>query len=196
MRSGGVLSYFKEDAKEIYGVELEVSMQEALAEEGITCFPDVDHAVTDLAGKIDVVTLFHVLEHLPEPVDILEKLKKLLSPDGILIIEVPNADDALLSLYQSEEFADFTYWESHLFLYNNTTFRMLMDKAGLKVRFLGQVQRYPLSNTLYWLAKGKPGGHKRWSVLSNEEMDREYGKQLAQLGVADTIIAVVERKSI
>ncbi len=183
----------RQDAKEVYGVELEVSMQQALAMEGITCFPNIDYAVSELSGKIDVVTLFHVLEHLPEPLNMLEKLKKLLSPEGIMIIEVPNAEDALLSLYQNEKFADFTYWDAHLFLYNNTTFRMLMDKAGLNVKFLGQVQRYPLSNTLYWLAKGKPGGHKTWAMLSNEDVDREYGNQLAQLGIADTIIAVVGR---
>lgn len=192
--AGGGLNYFRQEAKEVYGVELEASMQKVLTAEGITCFPDIEHAVYGLPGKIDAVTLFHVLEHLPEPLDMLEKIKKLLSPEGIIIIEVPNAEDALLSLYQNEKFADFTYWEAHLFLYSNTTFRMLMDRAGLKVKFLGQVQRYPLSNTLHWLAEGKPGGHKTWAMLSNEDLDREYGRQMAQLGMADTIIAVVGKQ--
>lgn len=96
-------------------------------------------------------------------------------------------------MYKCEKFAEFTYWESHLYLYNSTTFSMLMEKAGLKIRFLGQIQRYPLSNTMYWLAKGNPGGHKEWAMLSNERLDAEYESALVRLGIADTIISVVEK---
>jgi len=40
--------------------------------------------------KYDLITLWHVLEHFLEPIDDLQKIKKLLSPNGILLIEVPN----------------------------------------------------------------------------------------------------------
>lgn len=40
--------------------------------------------------KYDVITLWHVLEHFLEPIDELQKIKELLSPNGILLIEVPN----------------------------------------------------------------------------------------------------------
>lgn len=166
-------------------------MYKALNSEGIKCFHSLEHAKKELKEMMDVISLFHVLEHLEDPITYLRGLEELLTDDGVMVIEVPNADDALLSLYECEKFADFTYWESHLYLYNNTTFRMLMDKANLRIRFLGQIQRYPLSNTMYWLAKGKPGGHKEWAMLSNERLDSEYESALARLGIADTIIAVV-----
>ena len=167
-------------------------MCDALQNEDIKCYSSLENAVQELKGGIDVVSLFHVLEHLENPIDYLSGLKDLLSEGGRMIIEVPNAADALLSLYESEVFADFTYWESHLYLYNNTTFAELMKQVGLKIQFLGQIQRYPLSNTLYWLAKRKPGGHKVWAMLSSERLDAEYESMLARLGIADTIIAVVE----
>ena len=190
--SGGVLNYAINDAKRCIGIELERNMLEALAGEGLECYYSVDAALGKINRTVDVISMFHVLEHIEKPLEILEKLKMLLKDKGKMIIEVPNADDVLLSLYESEAFADFTYWEAHLYLYNNETLRELMRQARLKVCFQGQIQRYSLSNTLYWLAKGKPGGHKEWAMLSNEDIDRLYGEHLANLGIADTIVAVVE----
>lgn len=41
--------------------------------------------------SLQLVTLFHVLEHLVDPVPTLRRLAGLLAPDGLLYIEVPNA---------------------------------------------------------------------------------------------------------
>jgi len=41
-------------------------------------------------GRFDVVTLWHVLEHLSRPVEVLKKLFELLAPDGVLVVSVPN----------------------------------------------------------------------------------------------------------
>ena len=43
-----------------------------------------------LSGQLDVVTLFQVLEHLVEPLEVLEALSAHLKPGGVLIVEVPN----------------------------------------------------------------------------------------------------------
>lgn len=40
--------------------------------------------------QFDVITLWHVLEHVPDLESYIEKLRSLLSPDGILVIAVPN----------------------------------------------------------------------------------------------------------
>jgi SAM-dependent methyltransferase len=41
-------------------------------------------------GTFDVITLWHVLEHVPHPVEVLKRLSDLLAPDGVLIVSVPN----------------------------------------------------------------------------------------------------------
>lgn len=40
--------------------------------------------------RFDVITLFHVLEHVPDPSRLIEKCYNLLSEQGILIIAIPN----------------------------------------------------------------------------------------------------------
>jgi len=40
--------------------------------------------------QYDAITLWHVLEHLPDTHKHIERLKKMLKPEGILIIAVPN----------------------------------------------------------------------------------------------------------
>lgn len=188
--SGGFLHNIMDIASSVAGIELEREKREFLKNEGITCYESIDVLPDE---KFDVITLFHVLEHLPDPVAILDKLKSHLNDGGKIIIETPNADDALLSLYDSEEFADFTYWICHLYLYSNKTFSDLMEKCGLKKSLMQQIQRYPLANHLYWLSKKKPGGHVKWAAFNHDMLDGLYGERLAALGIADTIMAVVEK---
>ncbi len=45
-------------------------------------------------GAFDVITLWHVLEHVPSPSRTLKLCHDLLRPDGLLAIAVPNDDDA------------------------------------------------------------------------------------------------------
>ena len=134
-----------------------------------------------------------MLEHLPDPIETLKSLKGHLRLDGKIIIEVPNADDALLSLYKCVAFADFTYWVCHLYLFTNDTLKTVVERAGLKIQFIQQIQRYPLSNHLKWLCDGVPGGHQKWAAFNDTVLDGLYGERLARLGIADTIMVVCGR---
>ncbi len=125
---------------------------------------------------------------------ILDKLKNLLEDNGRLIIEVPNANDALLTIYENEAFSNFTYWSCHLYLYTHHTLNLLAKQAGFEVEFIKHIQRYPLSNHLYWLSKNKPGGHEKWgNFFDSKELNSAYENQLASLGATDTIIACLKK---
>lgn len=182
--AGGFLYLIQDFVDEACGVELDRSINKTLNSHGIKCYENVEC----IEGTYDVITLFHVVEHLKNPQEILRNLKQFLNPNGIIIVEVPNADDALLSLYKSEDFANFTYWSCHLVLYNNYTLRRLAEKAEYQVRYIKQIQRYPLSNHLYWLSQQKPGGHSIYNFLNSKELNDAYENALASIGKCDTII--------
>lgn len=185
---GGVLLRCKPICSNAAGVEPQLVWRKALLDKGITVYPDVD-TVPD--GEFDLISLFHVLEHHPDPRVFLRDIAGKAAKGAQLIIEVPNADDALLSLYQNAAFSEFTYWSAHLFLYTEKTLGRLLDQTGLKSWQIEQYQRYPLANHLRWLAKGEPGGHQSWSFLNSIELDRMYAEKLAESGRCDTLIAHV-----
>jgi 2-polyprenyl-3-methyl-5-hydroxy-6-metoxy-1,4-benzoquinol methylase len=64
-------------ARDEYGIEVATSHLDDLAEE-----------------QFSVITMFHVLEHMPGPREVFRRLHQLLAPDGLLVIEVPNIEQA------------------------------------------------------------------------------------------------------
>ena len=79
-------------------------------------------------------------------------------------------------------------------LYNQSNIKTLIEKAGLECVKVKQIQRYPLSNHLYWLSQGKPNGHNEWPMLNSQKINKEYEALLAQMGMCDTIMVEVANK--
>lgn len=186
--AGGFLSRAQRIAKDAVGIEPEARVRQFHGD-ALSIYPDAD-AVRGRA--FDLVTAFHVLEHVPDPRAVLRSLSELVAPGGRMVIEVPSSDDALLTLYDCGPFQGFTYWSQHLFLFNAETLRRVARQAGLRVVSIAQFQRYPLANHLHWLSQGRPGGHAAWSFLDTPSLRDAYGSALAAIGKCDTLIAHLE----
>ena len=185
--AGGFLLRAREIAESVAGVELEKRLAPHFETNALSVCADINHFPSE--RKFDVLTAFHVVEYLPDPRHILEKFKKHLASTGKIVIEVPSANDALLTLYKSDPLSRFTYWSYHLYLFNAHTLSLLAKQAGLRVTYIKHIQRYPLSNHLYWLSRGKPGGHDHWTFLDSPVLDAAYENTLARIGKTDTLIA-------
>lgn len=184
---GGMLDEMASEAAWAVGLEPSRERTDILKRKG----HQVVQALDEIApASLDVVTMFHVLEHLTDPLAELEKIKLCLQPGGRLLVEVPHARDALFSLYNSEAFKQFTFWSEHLVLHTRQSLALLLRAAGFSdIQVIGH-QRYPLANHLYWLAKQCPGGHDVWSVLNTPGLQVEYESTLSKLDRTDTLIAV------
>jgi SAM-dependent methyltransferase len=79
------------------------------------------------AGGFDVITMWSVLAHLATPVEDLTTLRRLLAPDGVLLILTVNANSLLLKANGSR-WGGFT--PNHLKFYSPTTLPLLARKAG------------------------------------------------------------------
>jgi len=145
-----------------------------------------------LNQKFDVITMFHVLEHIPYQVDILKKLKSKLNKKGKIIIEVPHAEDFLILQDELDEFKNFTFWGEHLVLHTAKSLKKIILKAGFKKVKIQYYQRYNLANHLGWLIKRKPGGHIFYKDKVDEQLNKSYCKNLEKLGQTDTLIAIAE----
>jgi len=183
--SGAMLDLFGPISKSYIGVEPQKRARESLKELG----HDVRASVKEIHNEsFDVVTMFHVLEHIDNPLDILNDIKKVMSPGSKLIIEVPHAEDFLLKLISSDSFKSHTFWSEHLVLHTRQTITALLEYAGFNVVAVSGVQRYSLANTLYWLANNKPNGHIEWGFLTHNELNSSWESTLAKLNLTDTLI--------
>jgi hypothetical protein len=73
-------------------------------------------------SPFNLVSMMHVLEHLPNPLTYLQNLRdKLIEPDGWLLLEVPN-------LYAHDCFE-----VAHLISFSAHTLSQLVQKAGFRV---------------------------------------------------------------
>lgn len=186
---GGVLDLLKMDALRTLAVEPQSGTRKCLQDAGYIVYRDLEDVPQN---DIDVVTLFHVMEHLIEPLKTLSQIKKVMKPGGKIIIEVPHANDALFSLYDNEAFKIFSLWSEHLILHTRKSLEIFLEKSGFHNITVSGFQRYPLANHLYWLAKGKPGGHKVWEHLRDPKLEEVYAELLYHIDQSDTLIAIAE----
>lgn len=104
---------------------------------------DIHHGTLQKAklpsSSCDVIHLNHVLEHLPYPVETLKEAARVLKPDGLLVIEVPNEfGDLYCRVLRLMAFTIEPYVvpSSHLFFFTVKTLTRVIEKAGLGVAVL------------------------------------------------------------
>jgi SAM-dependent methyltransferase len=186
---GGMLNEMAADAASATGLEPNRDRAAIVAANGHRV---VAGAAELEAESLDVITLFHVLEHLADPLGVLRELRTRMAPGGAMLIEVPHARDALFTLYDCEPFKAFTFWSEHLVLHTRTSLRLLLAAAGFGDIEITGYQRYPLANHLYWLSRSRPGGQEKWSLLSpmNGSGQGQYENDLARMDRTDSLIAL------
>jgi len=77
----------------------------------------------------DVVTLWDVLEHVPDPSKNLEEINRILKPGGILVVNYPDISSWISKLMGKK-------WifllSVHLFYFNRKTIKKMLNKNGFK----------------------------------------------------------------
>lgn len=73
--------------------------------------------------QYDLITCNHALEHAPDPLDWLRRMRRLLKPDGVLFVEVPNTLRPHVSIRR-------VYQPQHLFYFTPKTLRLALEVAG------------------------------------------------------------------
>tara|TARA_R110001583_G_scaffold35585_1_gene118201 strand:+ start:51097 stop:51957 length:861 start_codon:yes stop_codon:yes gene_type:complete len=81
--------------------------------------------------KFDVITLWHVLEHIPNLNEYISKLKLLLKPNGVLVVAVPN-----YKCYDAKYYKE--YWAAydvprHLWHFSKKSMHLLFSKEKMVV---------------------------------------------------------------
>ncbi|MCM4172509.1 class I SAM-dependent methyltransferase [Arenibacter sp. TNZ] len=126
--TGDFLAVAKKQGWEIYGVEPSELAKRKAAEKDIELYGDLDSLPQ---RKFEVITLWHVLEHLPDLDKQISSLVGLLSDSGTLIVAVPNFKSYDANYYKN-------YWAAydvprHLWHFSRNSVRSIFAGHGMKV---------------------------------------------------------------
>lgn len=178
----------KEAGLQVQGLEPCVSRREVAAEQGVNLLgfiPEEEH--------FDVITMFHVLEHLPDPVEFLNTMAEArLNEGGTIVAEVPNANDWLLDL--SPAYRRWCSMKCHLSYFTPTTLRATAYSAGFGDVYIQPVHRYSLINNINWLLNGVPQMENPSYKAEGEVLsiiDDYYKGLLMSSSASDTLVAVM-----
>lgn len=131
--AGGFLLDMQKEGWDVYGCDI---------------FPDICEKAKNVAGLkniyngdvlslnlpenyFDVITLWHVLEHLAKPQDTLRKVNKLLKDDGILIIESPNFSSIQSKFFKSRWFP--LELPRHIYHFSPKTVGKLLETVNFEI---------------------------------------------------------------
>ena len=105
--TGYFLNYMQKKGYQTLGLEVsEEARTFGKQNFGLTILPP-DHLLNDkIDRQYNVITLWHVLEHIYDPKFYLQKISKILDDDGVLILALPNPDSFDAHFYQN-------YWAGY-----------------------------------------------------------------------------------
>lgn len=110
---------------DVLGVEPGDAYRAYAQENGINMLDSLDALLASKDEKFDLISMSHVLEHLPDPVNELIKMRsELLNVAGHMLIEVPNF------------YAHDSYEIAHLTCFTPHTLKEMLEQAGFKVFFM------------------------------------------------------------
>jgi 2-polyprenyl-3-methyl-5-hydroxy-6-metoxy-1,4-benzoquinol methylase len=128
--SGAFLESMKGASWKLYGIEMDPeNAHTAKTRSGAEIFVgDIPDAPFP-HGSIDVITCFDVLEHVFDPIVVLQRVAEWLKPGGLLYVLVPNIDSAEARVFKS-------YWHGlelprHLFHFSPGSLRSLAASMKL-----------------------------------------------------------------
>lgn len=150
---GSFLSGLDNKKFNTYGVEINPEGIKHCQKKGLKIF-DQDLLKIDFAEKkFDIITLWHVLEHIENSIQILNRINNILKKDGILILSTPNTDSFGFRHGGKKWFH--LDLPRHLVLYNEKSLKKLLKLSNFEIiKIRNDHYEFPLD--LFWSLKKGP----------------------------------------
>jgi len=126
--TGDFLLTAKNNGWETIGVEPSDRAKNTAKQKGISFVEEISSLENN---SLDVITMWHVLEHVPDLELQIQELKRLLKPTGTLIVAVPNYKSFDADHYQ-------TFWAAydvpiHFWHFSKKSIQVLFERVDMKL---------------------------------------------------------------
>lgn len=152
-----ILYRAREDGWEVQGLELSKYLAETVTKRLNIAVQVADFLElnTDPKDKYDLIILRHVLEHLPEPIIAMDKIRNLLKPEGKAVMEFPNIQGIdlqvkrfLTKLGRRKKFSK-GFVPGHANEYSKLSFTNLLAKTGFTLLKWETYSNHPFKNLIH-----------------------------------------------
>lgn len=184
-------AFMKKKGYTVTGVEIDEKAREfARSEFGFDVFSPPEFLDHKIDGKFDVITLWHVLEHLEDFDLYLERMLEYLAPGGTLIIALPNC-----SSLDARHFRE--YWAGydvprHLWHFTPSTLTLLARNHDMDVV---NIKRLPLDPFYNSMLSAKYMGHKLFMVTGIVIGELAYIESLFNISKSSSVVYFLVRKT-
>ena len=148
--SFGFLSdYFRRDGWNVSGLDCDpIPSRHAEEVLGIPVFRGILPEAQLPDESKDAILMMHVIEHVPDPVETLADLKRILRPGGALVLETPRFDSLMFRLLGKRERS--IACDGHIYFFTTKTLSAMVRKAGFEIVRLDIVGRSLSLERLAW----------------------------------------------
>ncbi|OIO35450.1 MAG: hypothetical protein AUJ74_06215 [Candidatus Omnitrophica bacterium CG1_02_44_16] len=144
---GDFLGFLNKDIYETHGIEINPQGYAICQQKNIHVYNQGLKQIHFEDRSFDIITLWHVIEHLQAPKEMLTEIRRILKDTGVLVIATPNTASLGFKVGQSRWF----HLDSprHIILYNQNSMKKLLDEFGFNIACaVNSFFDYPLD--LFW----------------------------------------------
>lgn len=186
--AGLFLSVAAQEGWDCYGIEpLVMHAIFARAQFGLHIVTDTLSEDTYPAEFFDVVTAFQVFEHLIRPDQELDKIRRILKPQGLVLIEVPNIETLGVKLFGTRHRH---FVQDHVSFFSAKTLTSFVERHDLRVQEIYYPTRVmSVRHLAAWLGRSTQSGKRR-----RIHLPQAVREKFIRLNLGD-IVAVIAKKN-
>jgi len=133
--TGEFLEIAKRSGFDVLGIDLSENYIEYSRKKGLKVFHGKIEDLPNDNNSFDIIVMFHLIEHIVNPLSFLQEIKKRLKPDGLIYTITPNINSTTNGLFGYSH-SDYHH-PDHYFFYSTNTLGNIMKKAGFEVVYSG-----------------------------------------------------------
>jgi 2-polyprenyl-3-methyl-5-hydroxy-6-metoxy-1,4-benzoquinol methylase len=129
--TGWCLEAFRDAGFDVVGQELSPQLA-SFTQENFD-IPVHNCPVSEIEDSFEVIAMFDLIEHVPNPIELLEDCKKILKPGGVILAFTPNLDSQ--GIIEMKEFSSLVIPPSHLHYFTPVSAKKISEMVGLSFEF-------------------------------------------------------------
>jgi SAM-dependent methyltransferase len=189
---GSFLARMHQQGWQVTGVDISTAaVQRIRTELGLRVFVGTLPHPQFCPGSFDIITMWHSLEHVHAPLEVLHEAHRLLVPGGKLLVAVPNIDSLPFRWFGSAWYG--LDLPRHLTHFAPWTLHLMLERSGFRVGRIRMVRHSDWLRSSAKLACQSSYGYAKGSWLTAKPLSRLATWYCYLTGQSDCMVVTAER---